>query len=135
MTSVQGLQEIECLAAPDLTQDNAIGPVPKCGAQKITDSDGGQADLLPSRLESHQIRPCHLDLGGVLKEYHAVLIGNECRERGQQRSLSAARSTADEDIPTPDHGIAKTIEKRLRDGTRAHQFLGGKEPGVKLADR
>jgi hypothetical protein len=84
MACVQGLQEIESLAATNLAE-YAIGPVPECSPKKVADGHVRPIGLLAPRLQSHQVRLGHLDFGGILNEHHAVLMGHECCQGRQKR--------------------------------------------------
>src|SRR4029077_9282065 len=65
---VEGLQQIECLCAAHLADDDSIGPVPESGPQQIRDRDGRQwrfmseRHLGPSGFESEQVWLVEMDL-------------------------------------------------------------------------
>jgi hypothetical protein len=61
VTGVQRLQKVECLQAPDLANENAIGPVSEGRAEQVGNRDGRQRCFLAKRrLCTPRFEPKHV---------------------------------------------------------------------------
>ena len=58
MAGIEELQKIKCLAAANLTQQNAVRPVPERRFQQIADGDARQTILRKPRFKANQVRVC-----------------------------------------------------------------------------
>src|SRR6185295_18389848 len=98
MTRVQRLQQIEGLGAADLTDEDAIRPVPQCCAKQICDGDWWQRGLLSKRclraagLQPKDVRFVEVNLRRLLDQDDPVSIGNVSREGIQKSRLPGAGS-------------------------------------------
>ena len=101
---VQRLQQVERFGAADLTDEDAIGPVPQGRAQQVGDRDRRQRRLLAERrlraprLEPKHVRLVEVNLRRLLDQDDAVAVGNVRRQRVQQRRLPGAGSAGDQDV-------------------------------------
>ena len=93
------LDEIERLAAAALADDDAIGPHAQGGAQKIADGDrAAPLGVGRARLEVDRVRLLQLHLRRVLDDDDALVLGNERRQRVEQRRLARAGAAGDHDV-------------------------------------
>src|SRR5579871_2652716 len=98
MAGIKSLEKIKCFTAADLAEYDAVGAMPECRANQMTNSDRRQVRLFPARFEAHQIRFFKLDFGGVLDQHDPLDLRDECPYGVQQRGLACSRSTADENV-------------------------------------
>ncbi len=80
VASIQKLQKVEGLAAPDLSDQNSIGTMTQGGFQEIADGNGGCAILFAARFKADEIGVRQLDLGGVFDEQKSLVWRNELSE-------------------------------------------------------
>src|SRR4029453_16140304 len=104
MARVERLQQVEGLRAPDLSDENAIRPVPQCRTEQICDGDWRQRCLLSERrlrsacLQAKDVRFVEVNLRRLLDQDNPIRIGNVSRERIQKSGLSGACSARDQDV-------------------------------------
>ena len=98
MTDVQRLQEIKRLASPNLSYDDAIGPVTESGLEEIPNGDSRRRVLCPAGLETDQVALANVDLGRILDDHDALLIRDEVTEDVEQGGFAGARTARDEDV-------------------------------------
>ena len=104
MARVQRLQQIEGLGAADLTDEDAIRPVPQCCAQEIGNRYWRQRRLLYERrlraagLQPKDVRFVEVNLRRLLDQDDPISIGNVGREGIQKSRLPGAGSTRDQDV-------------------------------------
>ena len=91
VAGVKKLKQIERFAAANFAQNDAVGPMPKGGFQKIADGDGWQAVLRLPRLEADKVRLGQMDLGGVLDEQNPFILRDEFSENIEQSSFCRCR--------------------------------------------
>ena len=79
MARVEGLKKIECLRPADLADENAVGPMPKGGAQQVRNRNRRQRSLLSewrlgaSGFQSQDVRFLEVDFSGFLDDHDAVV--------------------------------------------------------------
>jgi len=95
---IQGLEEIERLRAPDLADEDAIGPMPQRGPQQVANGDRRQTWLLPARLKPEQIVDVQLEFRRVFDQAQAVLGGHERDQGVEERRLPGPGPAADQDV-------------------------------------
>jgi len=104
MARVQRLQQIEGLGAADLTDEDAIRPVPQCCAQEIGNRYWRQRRLLSERrlraagLQPKDVRFVEVNLRRLLDQDDPVPVGNVSREGIQKSRLPGASSARDQDV-------------------------------------
>jgi hypothetical protein len=90
MTRVQELEQLKGFAAPNLTQQNSIGPVPKRRLQKISNGHRTNTVLFLARFEANELRVIQLDFSGVLNEQNAFVFRNEFGANSERSGFSRA---------------------------------------------
>ncbi len=80
MPRIEQLQKVEGLPAANLAQNDPVRTVAKSRFQEVSDSDGGQAILLPPGLEPDEVAFVDLDLGRVFDDDYPLIVGNEPRQ-------------------------------------------------------
>ena len=131
---IQGLQEIEGLHAPDLADEDAIGPVPQRGPDQVADRDGRQPGLFAAGFEPQQVPHVQLQLRGVFDQGHAMCRGHERDEGIEERRLSGTGPAADQDVVARLDRVAQDLQLVRRQRTDADELLGGEPLALKLAD-
>jgi hypothetical protein len=79
MPCIEQLEKVKSLAAANLAQDDAIGPVTNCCFQKIANGHGRQTVLLAPSFESEDIFFLNLYLCRVLDPHHTFMLRDETR--------------------------------------------------------
>lgn len=77
VTSIQQLQQVKGLAAPDFAQNDPVGPVSQGSSQEVSDGYRGHSVLLTARLEANDVVFLHLNFSGVFDQNHAFMIWNK----------------------------------------------------------
>ena len=80
MTGVEELQEIECLTAAYLTEDDPVWAMAEGCFQEVTDAHCWQAVLWLPGFEADQVVLAHLNFGGVFDQQNPFFGGNEFPE-------------------------------------------------------
>src|SRR5882724_7523368 len=123
VTGIQELQQVECLAGPDLTQDDSVWAVTKRSLQKIADRYGWDAALLAARFEPDEIRLKQVQFRGVFDEDDPLVLGNESRKRRRERGLTAAGTAADQERLLSQDIVFETVGKLAVKRSDANQVL------------
>src|SRR5438270_10631627 len=104
MPCVERLEQVEGFGATDLADQDPVRAMPERRAQQIGDRDGRQRRLLAerrlraSRLESDEVRLLDHDLGRLFDQYDAIVVRDRGGQRVQQRRLSRASATGNQDV-------------------------------------
>src|SRR5258708_887360 len=77
MTGVEKLQEIECLAAANFTEDDPVWAMAERCFQEVTDAHCRQSVLWLPGFKADKIVLVHLNFGGVFDEKNSFVGGNE----------------------------------------------------------
>ena len=77
MTRIKELQEIECLTAAYLTEDDPVWPMAEGCFQEVTDAHSRQAVLWLPSFKADKVVLVHLKFGRVLDEENSFIRGNE----------------------------------------------------------
>jgi hypothetical protein len=80
VASVQELEEVECLTAPDFAKDNSIRPMTERCLQQISNGDGSQTVLRLAGLKANKVGVRHADLSRVFDEEDALVGRDEFPE-------------------------------------------------------
>ena len=83
MAGIEKLQEIECLSAANLTENEAVGPMPESGFEEVADRHCRYAVLRLTSLEPYQIRLRHLNLRSILDQQDSFILGDKSSENIQ----------------------------------------------------
>src|SRR6266513_792542 len=98
MARVEELQEIECLTAPYLSEDDPIGTVPEGCFQEVTNAHTWQAVLWQPGFKADKVVLFHLNFGGVLDEENSFIWGDEFSENIQERCFPRSRASRNQDV-------------------------------------
>ena len=90
MPGVQELQEIECLTAADLTEDDPVWAVAEGCLQEVTDANSRQAVLWLPGFEADEVVLVHLNFGCVFDEENSLVRGNEFPKDIQERCFPSS---------------------------------------------
>src|SRR6266478_6110977 len=77
MTGVEELQEIECLTAAYLTQDDPVWAMAEGCFQEVADAHSRQTVLWLPSFKADKVVLVHLNFGGVFDEENSFVGGNE----------------------------------------------------------
>src|SRR5271165_2942900 len=103
MACVEELQQIECLTAAYLTEDDPVGTVAKGCFQEVTDAHGRQPVLRLPGFKADKVVLVHLNFGGVLDEENSFVGGNEFPKNIQERCFSRSCATCDQNVLPPEN--------------------------------
>ena len=113
MARVHRLQHVHGLGASDLTHDDAVGAHTQGVAQELADPDlAGALDVRRARLERDHVVLLELKLRGVLDRDDPLVSGDVGRHRVQQRRLTGAGTSGDEDVELPLHARGQEVRRR-----------------------
>ena len=98
MTRVEKLQEIECLAAAYLSEDDPIGTVAKGCLQEVTNGHTWQAVLWQPGFKADKVVLFHLNFGGVLDEENSFIWGNEFSKNIQESCFPRSCASRNQDV-------------------------------------
>src|SRR5581483_11028348 len=102
MTGVESVEQIECLAAPNFTDDEAIRPMPQRGFDQIADRDrldryvAGTIYLLLPCLEPKDIWMIDLQFGRIFDYAEPFVLRNEVDQRLGECGLASIGSTCNQ---------------------------------------
>src|SRR5439155_2918932 len=98
MTRVQELQEIECLTAAYLTEDDPVGTVAEGCLQEVTYAHSRQAVLWLPGFKTDKVVLVHLNFGGVFDEENSFIRGNEFPKDIQECCFTRSCAPGDQDV-------------------------------------
>src|SRR5579872_3049480 len=101
MTGVEELQEIECLTAAYLTEDDPVRTMPQGCFQEVTDAHSWQSVLWLPGFKAYEVVLTHLNFRGVFDEENPCVRGNEFPENIQESCLASSRTSGDQNVFPP----------------------------------
>ena len=134
MARVQRLEEIGGLAAPDLADDDVVGPVAQRVPHQVADRDGGLGADSPG-LEPQAVGPVDPELERVLDGDDPLLLGEQLDQGIQQRGLPRSGASRDQDVPPGGQHLPGGAEHRLGEGPLADEVVGREHAAPEPADR
>ena len=91
MPGVQELQEVECLTAAYLTEDDPVWAVPEGCFQEVPDAHSWQAVMWLPGLKADKVVLVHVNFGGVFDEENSFVGGNEFPKDTKERCFPRSR--------------------------------------------
>src|SRR5260370_37785472 len=134
MTRVQALQEIECLTAAYLTEDDPVRAVAEGCLQEVTDANARLAVLWVVGLKADKVVLVHLDFGGVFDQENSFIRGNEFPENIQEGCFPSSCASGDQDVFAPENIGLKLVRKPSLQGSGLDEIFDTEVPGIELAD-
>ena len=98
MPGVERLEQIGGLGAPDLADDDVVGPVAERVAHQVADRYGCFRADGPG-LEADAVRAVDPELERVLDRDDPLVLGEQFDEGVQERGLPRTGPPGDEDVP------------------------------------
>ena len=99
MAGVHRLEHIQCLGAPRLADDDAVGPHTQRVFHQLADRHvslvllGGRA-----RLQPHHVGLAQPQFGHVLDRHHPLVLGDKVREDVERRRLARSGAARNQDV-------------------------------------
>src|SRR5271165_2078278 len=134
MADVEELQEIECLTASFLTEDDPVWAMAKGCLQEVPDAHSRQAVLWLSRFKANKIVLAHLNFGGVFDEENSFIRGNEFSKNIQESCLASSCAPGDQDVFASENMGLKLVRQPPLQGSGPDEILDAEVPGVELAN-
>src|ERR1700730_11513846 len=134
MTRVQELQEIECLAAANLTEYDPVRPMAEGRFQEITNAHSRQTVLGVPGCKADKVVLVHVNLGRVLNQENSFFRRNEFPKYIQERRFSSSCAPSYEDVLPPQDIGLQLVRQPSFEGSGLNEILDAKVPGVELAN-
>src|SRR6516162_9337220 len=134
MTRVEELQEIECLTAPYLSEDDPIGTVAEGCFQEVTNAHTWQAVLWQPGFKADKVVLFHPNFGGVFDEENSFIWGNELSKNIQERCLPRSCASRNQYVFASKNIGLKLVRQPSLQGCGLDEILDAEMPGVELAD-
>ena len=131
---VERLEQVGGLGAPDLADDDVVGPVAERVAHQVPDRDRRLGADRPG-LEPDAVRAVDPELERVLDRDDPLVLGEQFDQRVQERGLARAGSPGDEDVAAGRKRGSGGPEDMLRQRAHAHEVLGRERPPPEPTDR
>ena len=126
---VERLEHVERLRAPDLADDEAVGPHAQRGPHQRAHADpAGTLGIRRPCFEPHHVRLREPQLGRLLDRDDALGGGDRAGERVQQGRLARARASGDEHVPSRHDRPAEERRRRVAEPERGERNRAGAEP-------
>ena len=136
MTSVHGLQHVECFTAADLADDDAVGAHTQRVADEVTDADLSPAlDVRRARFEREHVLLVELEFLRVFDSDDAFVARDEARQHVQQRRLPGTGPAADHDVQAPAHAQVDEVRDLRRERAERDEVVDGVRILRELSDR
>ena len=103
VAGVERLEQIGGLAAPDLADDDVVGPVAQRVPHQVADRDGGLGADSPG-LEAEAVGAVDPEFERVLDGDDPLVFGQQLDQRVEERRLARARASGDQDVPAGQEG-------------------------------
>ena len=133
VSRIHCLEQVVAAFVADLAHDDAVGPVAKRSRQKLAGRDGNLARNRIDCLPADGVWMQHLQLGWLLDNQEAFVLGNVVKERLHQGCLPRSGPAADDAVLTLTNETYDSISNVLRHTARCNQFVGA-VPAVELSD-
>ena len=99
VAGVHGLQHVERFRTAAFADDDSFGPHTQGVAHQVGGGDRALAfDVRRPRFQPHDVVLLQLQFGRVFDRHDAVVVGNEARQRIEQRRLAGAGAAGDDDV-------------------------------------
>ena len=134
MTRVQELQEIECLAAANLTEYDPVRPMAEGRFQEITNAHSRQTVLGLPGFKPNKVVLVHLNFGRVLNQENSLVRRNEFSKNIQERRFSSSCAPCYEDVLPPEDIGFQLVRQPSFEGSGLNEILDAEVPGVELAN-
>src|SRR5271157_4881496 len=134
MTCVEELQEIECLTAAYLTEDDPVGTVAEGCLQEVADAHSRQAVLWLSGFKADQVVLVHLNFGSVFNKKNSFIRGDEFPKDIQERCFPGSSASGDQDVFASKNIGLKLVRQPSLQGSGLNEILDAEVPGIELAD-
>src|SRR5437016_4884792 len=134
MARVEELQEIECLTAAYLAEDDPIGTVAEGCLQEVTNAHTWQAVLRQPSFKADKVVLFHLNFGGVFDEENSFIWGNEFSKNIQESCFPRSRASRNQDVFASENIGLKLVREPSLKGCGLDEILDAEVPGVELAD-
>src|SRR5271165_401016 len=134
MTGVEELQEIECLTAAYLSEDDPVGPMAEGRFQEITDAHSRQAVLWLPGFKANKIVLAHLNFGGIFDEENSFIRGNEFPKDIQERCFPRSCASGDQNVLPPENIGLKLVRQPSLQGSGLYEIFDTEVPGVELTN-
>ena len=123
VAGVERLEQIGGLAAPDLADDDVVGPVAQRVPHQVADRDGGLGADSPG-LEAEAVGALDPEFERVLDGDDPLVFGQQLDQRVEERRLARARASGDQDVPAGQEGRPGGAEHLLGKGALADEVFG-----------
>src|SRR5437016_3080260 len=134
MTRVEELQEIECLTAPYLSENDPVGTVAEGCFQEVTNAHTWQAVLWQSGFKADEVVLFHLNFRGVFDEENTFIWRNEFSKNIQERRFPRSCASRNQDVFARENIGLKLVRQPSLQGSGLDEILDAEVPGVELAD-
>src|ERR1700682_2281975 len=134
MTRVQELQEIECLAAANLTEYDSVWPMAEGRFQEITNAHSRQAVLQLSGFKADKVVLVHPNFGRVLNKKNSLVRRNEFPKNIQEGRFSSSCAASYEDVLPSEDVRLQLIRQPSFQGSGLNEILDAEVSGVELAN-
>src|ERR1700739_307644 len=134
MTRVEELQEIECLTAPYLSEDDPVGTVPEGCFLEVTNAHTWQAGLWQPGFKADEVVLFHLNFGSVFDEENTFIWGNEFAKNIQERRFPRSCASRNQYVFASENIGLKLVRQPSLQGSDLDEILNAEVPGVELAD-
>ena len=134
MTRVQELQEIECLAAAYLTEDDPVGTVAEGRFQEVTYAHSRQAVLWLPGFKADKVVLVHLNFGRVFNEKNSLVPRNELPENIQESCFASSCASRDQNVFARENIGLKLVREPSLQGSGLDEIFDTELPGVELAE-
>ena len=135
MAGVHGLQHIERLGSSALADDDAVGALAQRVDDELLERDLALTLVVGgTRLQRQDMALREVQLGRVLDRDDALAVGDVVGQGVEQRCLTRARATLDDDVHAGEDECLQEIRHVLIHGPVGDQRFGGEHVVAELAD-
>src|SRR5438552_11246206 len=100
MSCIQRLQQIKGFPTTHLAHDDSVRPVAKRCLQQVADGHGWQSGLFATGFKPHEVALANVEFRRVFDKENPFIIRDGVSKDIQERGLSTASTSADEDVLT-----------------------------------
>lgn len=110
MSGIHCTQESQCLASPDLAEDDSIGAHAQRSNEQVLSGYVGLAHGAARRNQADRIWMPEQQFRGILDQDQTLMLGNLLEQCVKQRCLAARGAARNENILPIADGIAKLVD-------------------------
>src|SRR5882757_4016071 len=134
VAGIEGIEQRARLDSANFAKDDSVGSPAESRLQKVIEGDTG-FERIRLAFDRKDVRLLDAQLGRILNNHDALVVGDGIGEDAQKRGLAGSRSAADEQCLATADLFCKKLCKWPRQRAASNQVIDGVMAAGKFSDR